>query len=221
MKTYFASYIILLSILCSSATAGPIAADIDPTGNAVFYDSSRGSEFPLWQVRCEQPLKSCAAFKENMAFLLYLGGPRLLFTDQEQTRISIAVGRRAQDVPNLARDPLSNYLLEILSKPDARIILEAADGQLLSEIYPTGFVEVLSYLRWIETSETEQITDARQWPQNTAILRSDENEAQIIAHHDDFQRRHEIDMPIHIPFTKPQIEFAIRAQNGVPILQPK
>jgi len=157
--------------------------------------SDRCREHLLWRVSCESTM--CKA--EHAGFTMQVaqsGSLRLTRQTSPQARISYLLHGTIADVPRLFTAPI-DPLLESYLFDGGHILIE----------YPDEHVETLSI------SGFAMVTDLLRTHVNVA---PPQEEATIMLRYEALHDPVHADPYVFLPATKPQIQFAIRAQGGVP-----
>lgn len=197
----------------SAAQSVPVTWHIESYGDAQFFGPNP-EDAAIWHVTCDMPLRSCRARNGSAVLRITEAGPALLFFADADTRITQHYDNMAQDLPELADGPLTPALIAQLSRPGSTLFIERG-AQTADAIRLDGIDQVIAYLTWVETAEAQVLRDARGWPGPTATALNEEAVgAGALAAYEEFRRRYEMEHPMLVPETKPQIEFAIQAQGG-------
>ena len=77
----------------------------------------------------------------------------------------------------------------------------------------TALNPVVSYLRWVNGDTARTLRDARLWPEDGTLNTAEMSDV-VLERYEVLQRRRNEGLRQLVPSTKPQIEFAIQAQNG-------
>lgn len=221
---YVASGIVAVAILGLTLalwpTAGPSSAEtiaeIDAGGSATFLriDAETGERDRLWTVQCRMPFQGCVA-RSNQAVLRLDddGDARITAFAAETDRISVQVQNFTIDRPNIFSRPLSTEDIAILDTPGAFVVIETA-AETQSRFSTHGISLVVEYLRWLNQTTPAPDRDAREF-QITDHMQTEygatppELAHLMLAEQNAASPRWQL-----VPYTKPQIEFAIRAQGG-------
>ncbi len=173
-----------------------------PDGRATFSDVHLGAK-PIWRIACPS---ICVGY--NDAVTISLSDDKRLQMHRpvpEGARISLLHGQRTIDMPDLFTKPIPNDRVHDMSR-GGHILIEK-DWKIATSFKTDGLSQVLSYLRWRAAGAQGA------WPQTEQVATTSpfyhlqiEQERQY-APHDQL-----------VPNTKPQIQFAIRAQNGIPFV---
>ncbi len=193
-----------------------IRHEIRQSGEARFYRVRGSSRRPLWTVSCRMPLRGCAARAPGVILSLHAEGTlRLLGFAPSGARISVLQDGAARLMPGLFQQPLDAETLAVLSRPDSVLIVENKD-EVLSRTPVDGIDITAAYLLWLNGAAQAGVRDARIWiaPDGTPDPSAPTSVMSARAPQDPSL------WPQHVPRTKPQIEFAIRAQEGGSFFDP-
>lgn len=190
-----------------------LRAEIQPDGPALFYAVYDNRRYRIWSVNCRTPLRGCVARAPGLALRLdEQHRPWLIVPAALDARLSVQEGAQTRDLPHLMHRPLDPDAIDRLSRPKARLLIEE-QGRVTAAIATEGMDEVLSYLAWLKSDKGRTLRDARLWPR-TGILDPNQLTNPQLERLAAQQRYLEGNKAQHVPRTKPQIEFAIRAQDG-------
>lgn len=199
--------------LASGAAAGPVTvARIQPEGSAAFALSPETP--PVWTVRCALPLRDCVARSGALVLRVGPDGSARLsaFTGGPDASITIRQSNRAYERNRLFSAPLHPDDVALLDAPSAMLVIDTPAAVILRS--PTGGIaEVIAYLAWVQGPEAQLLRDARLWPRDGTLDTSKMSVA-VLERYMEAQRRMETGPETLVPYTKPQVEFAIRAQGG-------
>lgn len=192
-----------------------VQAEIHPSGQALFFvDETNGARRALWKVQCRLPLRGCVGKADGLVLWVdHDMGVHLVGPAGPGARISLLIDDVTRDMPGLFSYGLDPHHLEELTPHNARVLIER-NGIVLQETRVEGILDVASYLAFLKTGTARDSRDARLWlsatrrtpnaVDNPLLDRYQAAEAQALQEY-----------PHYVPETKPQIEFAIRAQEGV------
>lgn len=205
-----------LAIIPSRPTEAAIEHDIHRDGSALFYAVVGARRIPVWSVSCRVFLRGCMARGDGIVLRLDAdNNPRLLVACSGNGRISILRRNFREDADHITSQPLAEPSIERMSGPDAFLVVEEPDA---SPVYirTVGLNAVIGYLRWLDSAPARVLRDARLWPEDGALdLQAAGDEA--LDRFRLMELRDAAGPRYLVPSTKPQIEFAIRAQGGVSI----
>ncbi len=186
---------------------------IEKHGDAVFFQKQRAIISRRWTISCHVARNGCSA--RNGPLRLRLDSSSRVWLSAMTplgSRISIQVRNLAYDTPDLFSSPLTDDYMRLLSITDAFLNVEIALDDSL-HVSTTGLDLVVGYLRWVGDPENHPMNDAREW-QPIRQLANEKDQVSSLEHHR-FQSSLEYAANRRIiPYTKPQIEFAIRAQTN-------
>lgn len=187
-----------------------IAAD----GTAQFLWLRGAARSLGWSVTCRQPLRGCLARGQGGAVLWADGdgSVRLGLPHAAGARLSVRRGNRMQDLGPLLDHPLAPETLDRLDQPDTWLVVEEQGAVALTLPVP-GLADVAAYLRFLEGPVARTLRDARVW-HRTGQLDPDSMEAAVLDRYRQVENRALQPQPVLVPVTKPQSEFAQRAQGG-------
>ena len=220
-RVFLAASIASLSVVSSylapprTATASEfyISDEISVDGPAIFFGVSGASRQKLWSVYCTQPMRGCMARSRGLVLRVDdLGNARLMAATLPGTRISILERNFSQDRPTLFAQQMDAALVDVLSKEDTFVVLED-DDQIVLHSPTTGIDRVIHYLSWLQSPTARTLRDARLWPRK-GELTTQNMTPEVLRRYQIIQRRAVDAKRQLIPYTKPQIEFAIKAQGG-------
>ncbi|MBT0956706.1 hypothetical protein IV417_04860 [Alphaproteobacteria bacterium KMM 3653] len=162
--------------------------------------TAHGTRGPqVWHLSCNG--QSCRASSHGMGLSLDPWGQVLLTLDVPQgARVSLSDGIGTLDMPNLFLGPLDSRDIAQLSLPGRTIVIER-NWRVIHSVPLNGFADVITFLNRRAGVEAEAP------PPALAHLA----EAHAAALEPNWQV---------VPQTKPQIEFAIRAQGGTGVTMP-
>lgn len=190
-----------------------IADEIAIDGPALFYAVSQDIRQELWAVQCAQPLRGCVARAPGLVLRIDDNfEPWLLSVSQPNARVSLQSRNYTKDIPHLFTRALSDDLIHSLSDEKSFVVLEE-NGRVIQRTRTTGLDQVVDYLKWINGNTGRTLRDARLWPRNEDIRIQDMSE-EVLERYAVMQRRALERQRQLVPATKPQVEFAIRAQEG-------
>lgn len=208
-----ATYFLSTSSRSEASVDFYIADEISIDGPALFYGVSEDRRQELWSVYCAQPLRSCVARASGLVLRIdETGAPWLLAVTPPGARVSIQSRNYTFDAPDTFSMPLDAEVIARLAGEQAFLIVEES-GQVVLRSRTTGIDKVVDYLSWIQGSAARTLRDARLWPRNGEI-RIQDMTPEVLERFEVMQRRALEDQRQLVPSTKPQIEFAIRAQGG-------
>lgn len=212
--TILAYFYFSLSTMRSEAASGfYISDEISVDGPALFYGVSGETRQELWSVYCAQPLRSCVARSAGLVLRIDdKGAPWLIAATLPSSRISIQERNYTQDAPKLFDGPLRADQISKLSGQDAFVIVEE-HGRTVLRGRTTGLDRVINYLTWVQGTTARTLRDARLWPRDGDI-RIENMSPEVLERYEVMQRRAMEGQRQLVPATKPQIEFAIKAQDG-------
>jgi|GEM_PF-2809009 len=196
-----------------------IEYDISVDGPAIFYRVHNAARKEIWRVDCTFPLRNCIARSNGLVLSLDANAkPWIIAARRRNSRVSMQVKNYTIDIPDLLNRPLSDGEVTHLSADHSFIVIES-DGEVLLRTATKGLDQLISYLRWIKSPQALTMRDARLWPDfraaklgqaqfSTEVL---ENSKLQLARSNGVNEQY---IRHQIPATKPQVEFAIKAQNG-------
>lgn len=202
-----------MALAASSPVFAEMAIDALPTGEAWIYqqpeltapgEDALNSVSPHWIVQCPQPRRGC--FGRTGPIVLTVdetGAVRLFLDPHPKGQIALILEDYAYDLEDFLGNPLSPTWQDRLSDPEALLVAETEDA-IAIERPLRGFELTLQQLRSLHKPWAE--TDARAAPIEEATPLDALAEAAETA---------QAGNPRLVPDTKPQIEFAIRAQTEV------
>lgn len=170
---------------------------------------------PEWELHCDPlPARLCLARAANVWLWVEhrMTGhhiTRLAVTPTSVgARISILVGDRLRDAPGLLTQPVNEEMLKALSPASAELVVSTPGGAAAR--FPVGGAHLAAsaILWWYDTYHTE----IGKWPGPELAT----PEAPPLERYQSEERRRGSAPEIYLPATKPQIQFAIRAQGGTP-----
>lgn len=209
----FCSYYTLAESQIKPSTGFYVTDEISIDGPALFYGVSGDQRRELWSVHCAQPLRSCVARAPGLVLSVdENGAPWLISVTPPGTRISMQTRNYTRNVPHLFNQALNADSIRRLSAEKAFVVVEE-NGSVVLRARTTGLNKVVDYLTWIRGSTARTLRDARLWPRNGDI-RVQDMTPEVLERFEVMQRRALEAQRQLVPSTKPQIEFAIRAQNG-------
>lgn len=190
-----------------------VSDEISIDGPALFYGVSSDRRAKLWSVYCAQPLRACVARASGLVLRIdEHGAPWLIAVTPPGARVSIQSRNYTQEAERLFSRALDADLIERLSHEKAFVVVEE-NGSVILRSRTTGIDKVVDYLTWIKGNTARTLRDARLWPRNGDIRVQDMTPA-VLERYEVMQRRALEAQRQLVPATKPQIEFAIRAQDG-------
>lgn len=205
--------LILSALLLRPGSAAPaeLRSEISVDGPALFYAVSGEARRPLWAVHCRLRLRGCIARAPGLVLRLdEAGAPWLLAAVPPGARISLARRNTSQPLPGLLTAPLDPEVLARLSAPGAALIVEDA-GQVILQSPTEGLTEVAAYLAWLASDNARTLGDARLWPKG-GPLQPEAMTPEVLERFAVQDRRAREAARQLVPVTKPQSEFALRAQ---------
>ncbi|CUJ14299.1 hypothetical protein [Cognatishimia activa] len=197
---------------------GSLQFQLSVDGPALFYLKKNASRHVLWRVNCALPMRGCVAKATGLVLSINNSGQAVLFAAKpRKARVSLQVKNYTYDSLGLLSAPLTEEQISRLSGPKSFVVIESGTEVILRT--PTqGIVEVISYLRWMNTPLARTLRDARLWPDHQAEeFNKDRLSLESREHFEVLKRRHAAvpnRQSVLVPVTKPQIEFAIGAQKG-------
>lgn len=187
--------------------------EITVDGPAIFYEIDQDVRRELWSVDCRQPLRGCVARAPGLVLRVdEHQQPWLVAAAQHGARTSVQVVNFTQDAPFLLSRPLDAGMLDQLTRSNAFVVIEES-GFVAQRTRSTGIAHVANYLAWLNTETARTLRDARLWPSHGRLAVGDMT-PEVLERYEVMQRRA---LEAHrqlVPATKPQVEFAMRAQNG-------
>lgn len=217
--------ILILLVFVHSATGQGVRSEgarahfvpeaiIEPSGEARFLAINGAERKLLWTVSCSMPLRDCLARADGIVLRLDdTGAPILTAFSPPGARITVRLDREALPQEGLFDAPLDEGTVDVMSRDGAHLLIEDARGPIL-HTRTSGLSSVVSYLAWVESNMSQTLRDARAWPKDTAELQLDGLPEPVLMRYAEVQRRAETEASRTTPHTKPQTEFAIRAQGG-------
>ena len=204
----------------AAASGFYIADEISIDGPALFYGVTNELRQELWSVHCAQPLRACVARSPGLVLRIDAEmQPWLIAPATPGVRISIQDRNYTQDTPNLLTGPLKADRIKKLSGENSFVIIEE-NGRVIQRTRTTGLDRVIDYLTWVHGNTAHTLRDARLWPRNGDI-RVQDMTPEVLERYEVMQRRALEAQRQLVPSTKPQIEFAIRAQEGDSFYDPQ
>ena len=197
---------------------GKLEYDLSIDGPALFFKRQSAARYVLWRVDCALPLRDCVAKSNGLALRIDAKGKAHLFAAKPHgARVSLQMKNYVLDSPKLLSDSLSAAQIVQLAKPKSFVVVESGDQVILRT--PTeGIDQVISYLNWMNKPLARTLRDARLWPDfQSRNLSKARMSLESLERLEVLQRRHAAApnrQSVLVPSTKPQIEFAIGAQNG-------
>lgn len=187
--------------------------EITPDGPALFFSVEDDRRRELWSVDCRQRLRGCTARAPGLVVRLdEEHRPWILASATPETRISIQHKNHIWDTPALLNRPLDTGTLERMSAAKSFLVLEE-QGHVVLRVRTEALDEVVAYLRWISGETARTLGDARLWPRDSPISAQNMT-PETLERYEIMQRRRLDGARQMVPQTKPQIEFALRAQGG-------
>ncbi|KNG93647.1 hypothetical protein [Pseudaestuariivita atlantica] len=192
-----------------------ILADIRTDGTAQFLSVNGTNRTPMWTVTCRVQLRGCTARAPGLVLTAdRTGVVRLAGYAPWDARISALNYGTSRSIPKVFNEPVDDDVLAILARPGTSLVIERGEVVLL-RTQTDGIAMVAAYLRWLARAADRGVRDARAW--SAPVERATAGPSALLAAYapvdPDF-------MPQPIPRTKPQVEFAIRAQNGASFFDP-
>ena len=188
--------------------------DINSDGSAKLFVQTEKSRAVLWTVSCRVQLRGCVA--RGGAGNLWIdsnGQAVLVFPVPATARISVGWRNQVRDVPGLNGRPLRDESILLLAQQGAHLIAEDHDAVVFREP-TTGIDEVIRYLKWLLTDEARVLRDASLYP-DMSVVPPEALDTEVLERYRIWQFRLESEPNFTVPTTKPQLEFATRAQGGV------
>lgn len=207
--------LVLMTNQSRSQTASDfrVADEISVDGPALFYGVSGEFRRELWAVNCAMPLRSCVARAPGLVLRIDdQGQPHLVAAVSPGARISIHERNTTQDHPHLFGRPLPSDIIRRLSEEKTAVVIEE-QGRVVLRSSTAGIDRVIDYLTWVQGNTARTLRDARLWPRNQE-MRIQDMTPEVLERYEVMQRRAVEAQRQVVPSTKPQIEFAIRAQEG-------
>lgn len=190
-----------------------IAREITPDGPAMFFVVENDRRTELWAVNCRQRMRGCTARAPGLVVRLdEHRRPWLIATVGPQTRISVQQKNHTWNVPSLISRPLGDTVLERVSAPKSFLVFEE-QGHVVLRVRTEALNEVVAYLQWISGETARTLGDARLWPRDQPLTAKNMTPS-TLERYEIMQRRRLDGARQMVPQTKPQIEFALRAQGG-------
>lgn len=212
----------LYMLMGSKSVATPefyIADEISVDGPALFYAVSEGQRQELWSVYCVQPLRSCVARAPGLVLRIDEDGqPWLITVMSPGARVSVQNRNYTRNMPSIFARPLDREAIKELSGQQSFVVIEE-QAQVVLRTRTTGLNKITDYLTWIRGNTAHTLRDARLWPRNGDIRIQDMTPT-VLERYEVMQRRAIESQRQLVPSTKPQIEFAIRAQKGTSFYSP-
>jgi len=186
---------------------------VEKRGDAVFFLKRTAIISRSWTVSCRVALGGCSA-KNGPLRLRLDSGSRVWLSVMTpiESRISIQVKNVAYDTPGLFSRPLKDDHIRLLSKTGASLNVEQAFDDSLNAS-TAGLDLVVRYLKWVRDPEIRFKNDAREWQPNKQQANESEN-VSVLEHHGMQNLSDQAPNRRIVPYTKPQVEFAIRAQTN-------
>lgn len=188
-----------------------MAIDSTPSGEAWIFPKSDDHEAlpfstpPHWIVQCPGASTGCFARSGNIVLTLDSNGVARLFLDPHpEGTVALFLIDFAYEIDPIIGEPLSDTWISRLSDPAAKIVAET-DSFVTSERAVEGFDMALAHLKLINTSQAA-FEALKEDPQQTPLDALEDSAETARAGN-----------PRLVPDTKPQVEFAIRAQIDGPI----
>lgn len=196
-----------------AATDFYISDEVTIDGPALFYGVKSDQRQELWSVYCAQPLRACVARAPGLvARIDEAGVPWLIAVTPPGARISIQSRNHTRDVSTLFNQPLDAETIRRLSHEKSFIVVEE-NSVVMLRTRTAGLDKVIDYLTWLRGMTARTLRDARLWPRNGSI-RVQDMTPEVLERYQIMQRRALEAQKQLVPTTKPQVEFAIRAQDG-------
>lgn len=215
-----AGYYFLSGTRIEAATGFYLSDEISVDGPALFYGVNEDQRQELWSVYCAQPLRSCVARAPGLVLRIdEHGAPWLITVITPGARISIQSRNFTQDSPLLFSRKLEKNSIQSLMQEKSFVVIEEK-GVVVLRTRTAGIDRVIDYLTWLRSSTARTLRDARLWPRNGDI-RVQNMTPDVLERYEVMQRRALEAQRQLVPSTKPQIEFAIRAQEGSSYYSPK
>ncbi|MDO6731976.1 hypothetical protein Q4577_18240 [Marinovum sp. 2_MG-2023] len=190
-----------------------ILDEIAIDGPAIFYEIDKDLRRELWSVDCRQPLRGCVARAPGLVLRVDDHGAHwLIAASHPGARKSVQTRNYTRDTPEILSRPLSADTLAQLSQKNTFLVIEEQSTVVL-RAQTTGIAHVAGYLAWINSETARTLRDARLWPKNEP-LQTDNMTPDVLERYQVMQRRRLEAQRQLVPATKPQIEFAVRAQSG-------
>lgn len=191
-----------------------LAREITPDGPAMFFRVENDRRTELWSVDCRQRMRGCRARAPGLVVRLDdTGRPWLIAAITPTTRISIQRRNHTWNVPALINRPLDADTLHRMSSSNSFLVFEE-NGRVVQRIRTTGMDEVVAYLQWVSGESARTLGDARLWPRDQPLSAKNMTPS-TLERYEIMQRRRLESARQLVPETKPQIEFALRAQDGL------
>lgn len=216
-RTTCAATVVGLAVLASlgfprggDARDPKLRHDVRQSGEARFYRVQGTVRRPVWTVSCRMPLRGCVARAPGLVLSVHDDGAvQLIGFAPHGAQIRAVTGGAARMMPDLFDAPVTSETLAMLGRPGNILIVETG-AEVISRTALDGVAVVAAYLQWLHRASELGVRDARSWvlPDQTRPLADAPDVMQARAPQDP------ADWPHYVPRTKPQIEFAIRAQNG-------
>lgn len=193
--------------------------DLSIDGPALFYRNDGSTRKALWRVDCSLPLRGCVARAEGL--ILRVDQNRdawLIAVKSKDARLSVQQRNYTMPLPQVFNAPLTPEIIASLSGPDSFLVIEN-NGQVLMRAQTQSLDQVISYLLWINSAKARTLRDARLWPDSQAGALNQASLAPDVLERLEILNRREATQQIGhkrqlVPVAKPQVQFAINAQNG-------
>lgn len=157
-------------------------------------------ESATWTVSCLPELQLCLATTDTLVlFLDDENKPHLLLKGPQPYRVSVLTGRRSHDLPQLTQRALTQNEIDLVDRAGAQIILEWVETPP-KVVRCDGIQKALGILRWLLHAPTpsDQVSST----------------APYLQRYYEVQSVFEAPAAVFLPATKPQVQFALRAQSG-------
>lgn len=195
----------------------PATFEITQRGDARVYLSGPSKTGPEWRVLCQGVMQNCIALHESLVFWRGRDGAFYVSLRREtDARLAIRQPNALRDIVDPWTKPLSEAALRAMRQKNAELVTSSAD-KTLTQIDAPAVYAIAQYLTWMASPAAQDGQDARTWPRRAGEDLS-LTPPHPGDHHTAWQRNHETPPAQLVPVTKPQSEFALRAQGGTSYL---
>jgi hypothetical protein len=188
--------------------------EIARNGSAQLRRAGDPPPVPIWTVTCAPSETACLAQSLNEELSLSLdssGKAWLHIATSAETRVFLQRSNLTQPRADLVNRPLSARAIADLSHADAKLLIEEK-GLIVLRSQTAGLAHVVNYLTWLNSGGAVAIGDARLWPGRAGLTAQPQDIPTLDPLRESAEKNRAL--PSFVPpFTKPQIEFAIRSQS--------
>lgn len=191
MRTLMRLLSVLFTAMSCVASAEPVF-DIHPDGHARMYSTEK-RDMVQWIVRCTRPMRDCSARSPRALIRTLDGRVTLSFYSANETAPLILLKDSTEAWTHNRLSQLSAEDMEELGADTTFVVLSGDRGpETLLQL--TGLVDVVDYLKWLNSDTARAIRDARVWPAGDD-LDPDSLEKQALFRYNELLRRKRISVP--------------------------